>query len=63
MTGTADAGIDDDPEGIRGLAWAYGLISPDPAERDAALDRHAAARRKAELAWDRLNQADSPPAG
>jgi hypothetical protein len=41
---------------VEELAWAQGLISPDPAERAAALERHARARGEAEAAFDRLHE-------
>ncbi|MER6405025.1 hypothetical protein ABT269_16130 [Streptomyces viridosporus] len=56
MTEAAGSGIDDDHEWVEGLAWAYGLVSPDPAERAAALDRHARARMEVEAAYDRLHK-------
>ncbi|WP_307540053.1 hypothetical protein [Streptomyces sp. V3I8] len=37
------------------LAWAYGLISKDPGERAAALDRLAAARKATDEAVERFN--------
>ncbi|WP_244302387.1 hypothetical protein [Streptomyces viridosporus] len=56
VTEAAGSGIDDDHEWVEGLAWAYGLVSPDPAERAAALDRHARARMEVEAAYDRLHK-------
>ncbi|MFJ3305191.1 hypothetical protein ACIPSA_19115 [Streptomyces sp. NPDC086549] len=55
VTQAAGSGNDDDHE-VEGLAWAYGLISPDLAERAAALDRHARARTEVEAAFDRLRE-------
>ncbi|MGW1761845.1 hypothetical protein [Streptomyces mirabilis] len=60
MTEAAGSGIDDDHEWIEVLAWAYGLITPDPAERAAALDHHARARMEAEAAFGRLNEGRFP---
>ncbi|NSL43612.1 hypothetical protein [Streptomyces sp. 8P21H-1] len=38
------------------LAWAYGLISKDPAERAVALDRLVSARKATEEALDEFNR-------
>jgi hypothetical protein len=38
------------------LAWAHGLIASDPAERAAALDHLASARKATAEAQDRFNQ-------
>ncbi|MET7443397.1 hypothetical protein ABZS63_41650, partial [Streptomyces sp. NPDC005568] len=38
-------GVDDARAWEERLGWAYGLIAADPAERDAAQERLAAARR------------------
>lgn len=51
---------DADHEWAEGLAWAYGLISPDPAERAAALDRHAGACTEAAAAFARLHEGPFP---
>ncbi|CAM5716079.1 hypothetical protein SVIOM74S_09458 [Streptomyces violarus] len=57
----AGSGIDgSDHEWIEGLAWAYGLVAPDPVERAAALDRQARARMEVEAALDRLNEGRFP---
>lgn len=60
VTEAAGLGIDDDHEWVEGLAWAHGLVSADPAERAAALDRQAGARMEVEAAFDRLNEGRFP---
>ncbi|MEV5985841.1 hypothetical protein AB0L85_12565 [Streptomyces sp. NPDC052051] len=55
-----DLGIDDNHEWVEDLAWAYGLVSPDPAERAAALDHHARARTEAEAAFARCHEGPFP---
>ncbi|MFF9677667.1 hypothetical protein ACF1GS_39315 [Streptomyces eurythermus] len=60
MTEAADLGVDDDQEWLEGLAWAYGLVSPDPAEHAAALDRHAGVRMEVEAAHARLHEGPLP---
>ncbi|MEU0337262.1 hypothetical protein [Streptomyces sp. NPDC006193] len=60
MKEAAGSGLDDDHRWSEDLAWAYGLVSPDPAERAAALDRHARARTEAEEAWARLHEGRLP---
>ncbi|MEV6122205.1 hypothetical protein AB0M23_17000 [Streptomyces sp. NPDC052077] len=60
MTKAAGSGIDDDHEWVEGLAWAYGLVSPDPAERAAALARQAGARTAAGAALVRLTEGRFP---
>ncbi|MFF4400498.1 hypothetical protein [Streptomyces sp. NPDC001480] len=52
----ADLVLDDDGWTER-LGWAYGLISPSPAERSAALDRLAHARAVTDAARARVNDA------
>ncbi|GAA3255114.1 hypothetical protein [Streptomyces labedae] len=56
MTEAAGSDIDDDHEWGEVLAWTFGLVSPDPAERAVALDRHARARMEVEATYDRLNE-------
>ncbi|MFJ4896107.1 hypothetical protein ACIP5U_40045 [Streptomyces sp. NPDC088788] len=60
MAEAAGLSIDDDHGWVEGLAWAYGLVSPGPAERAAALDRHARARMEVEAAYDRLHEGRFP---
>ncbi|WP_435596469.1 hypothetical protein [Streptomyces albogriseolus] len=60
MTEEAGEGDEDDRAWADVLTWARGLISPDPAERAAALERHAVARREAEAAFERLHEGRCP---
>lgn len=53
---TAGAGAGDDRAWIERSSWAYGLVSPDPVVRSAALDRQARGRREVEAAFDRMYQ-------
>ncbi|MFI1959958.1 hypothetical protein ACH46L_08860 [Streptomyces althioticus] len=55
VTEAAGSNTDDGHERVKDLAWAFGLVSPDPAERAAALDRHARARREVDAAHERLH--------
>jgi hypothetical protein len=50
-------GVDDARAWEERLGWAYGLIAADPAERDAAQERLAAARRSTGLARRRFDEA------
>ncbi|MFF5004792.1 hypothetical protein ACFY3G_18415 [Streptomyces phaeochromogenes] len=50
------ADMDDARAWDKRLAWAYGLIANDPAERAAALDHLASARRRTEEAQHRFNE-------
>ncbi|XHM67423.1 hypothetical protein ACE6JH_12430 [Streptomyces nigra] len=56
MTDTAGSGVDDDNGWTERLAWAYGLIAPDSAERASALARLVRAREEAESARLRVNE-------
>ncbi|MFI8203869.1 hypothetical protein [Streptomyces sp. NPDC085937] len=60
MTEAAGLGTDEGHERVEHLAWAFDLVSPDPAERAAALDRHARARREIEAAYERLHEGRFP---
>lgn len=57
MTKVAGSGADDGHGWAERLAWAYGLIAPEPGERAAALVRLASARAEVRTARARFNEA------
>ncbi|MFJ8900085.1 hypothetical protein [Streptomyces sp. NPDC102370] len=60
VTEAAGLSTDDGHERVEDLAWAFGLVSPDPAERAAALGHHARAHREVEVAHERLHEGPFP---
>ncbi|MCT9080394.1 hypothetical protein [Streptomyces fulvoviolaceus] len=62
MTKEAVPGVDDARGWNERLAWAYGLIAPDPTERTVALARLDRARAGAQAATARYNEVWYPAA-